>query len=421
MIKKTFLALFLLSAVAASSFAALVATSGGSARVIRWFVGHRLTPARVEIERVTGRLLGTFQLRGVTARGVAGLPAGAEVRIQELGVERVWSPAGTKKVVNGRLLLPYSDPVFFFGELRGHSPDFSVFASRLDVRSLAEAYLKSAKAKKVSGTLRSLEAAVAGRTGAPVITGRFHAVGLRYGPAEILHAAATFRIAPRKKRGRWIAPGEIRIRGGRMRIRGVTVLRLEPSRIRFDGEGGPPEFDLEANALIEDTRIHLRLKGTSDKPDLELRSDPPMNDQRLLIMLATGKKWEGTEKALKEGRVSLGVAREFLDYFFFGGSAGKFADSIGLKELTLRYDEDVEGLEVKKGITRSVDALYSVERPRAEKTGALRQSVGAEVRVNRVSTVALQASKSQGAYSGLSASDEPDDAEAVTVEYKRKF
>ena len=63
-------------------------------------------------------------------------------------------------------------------------------------------------------------------------------------------------------------------------------LTLEPGSIIFKGDPEAPALNLEARTEIADTRINIRLRGTPDKPEFTLSSDPHYPEEKLLVMFA---------------------------------------------------------------------------------------------------------------------------------------
>jgi hypothetical protein len=145
----------------------------------------------------------------------------------------------------------------------------------------------------------------------------------------------------------------------------------------------------------------------------------------LLVMIATGKGWSGTGEALKEGRISVDAAKELVDYFLLGGSGSRLAGRLGIKEVSLLYDETAQGFEVKKNLLPDVDAVYGIEQTRdeASASGPTTHKVGAEVQLDRDATVAVQGKRetSSSGRQTLEHPEEPAARQSVTVEYKKRF
>lgn len=379
------------------------------------------TAERVSVRAVDGNPLGRVTATDVFAAGLKGLPPEATLKIQSLEAESPFRAADVRVVTNGRLSLGASDPALFYGTLGKKAMDVRLYCRSLDLADVLRVYGKG-KLRFVTGSVENLEARVTGRPDAPEARGRFRLKAVKYGRFRLVHGFGSFAFSPRKENGRWTAPGRLELRRGKVRVM-KTSLTLDGATAELFGDGRLPRFDVTARSRIEDVDVTLRLRGTADKPDLSLTSDPPLPQERLLIMVATGKAWKGTAQAMREGRVSMTAAREFLDFFVLGGSGRGLADVLGLKDLTLLYTEDMRGVEVRKGVTRDVDAIYGIETPQAGREDlAVKQRLGAEMRVGRDASVSVEGQKEAPSEAAVGA-DNPGavGSESVKVEYKRKF
>lgn len=473
--------------MAASAAAYGVGTTAGSSCLVRWAISQYVSAGKVEIGSFDGRLWGVLGLGGIRVKDIAKLPPGSVLSVGKLdfngfsggaplevdargavlhtpyadaSVARIhgslrrsvtfddirlrpllplfagdrldiqsatasfpFHPADLKSFENARLRLPASDPLYFYGRQEKGSVALRFYGKTLDVPDvLAPFYDKNERLRIVTGAIEDLSFWIRGDWRSPDIAGSFHPLNLKYRQIRVVHAIASFRFHPQKKGDQWAFPCELRIRRGKVMVL-KTPVRLHRSRILFSDEG-VPSFDIHGTAHIEDVEITISVKGTSDKPEFRLSSDPPLPEEGLLVMIATGKNWQGTETALKEGKVSTDAAKELLDYFVFGGSAGRLEKSLGIKEFSLLYDDKSRGLEVKKGLTKRVDAIYSLETPQVREPGATTtQKLGAEYHLSRDASVSVagQEAVTEPDKTGVAAAAQPEAGKSVSVEYKKKF
>jgi hypothetical protein len=76
------------------------------------------------------------------------------------------------------------------------------------------------------------------------------------------------------------------------RFRATIFRRLASiEHIRFTGRPGSPALDLDGLVLYQaaEAKISIRLLGTTQKPQVEFESDPPMNQADIMAMLLFGK------------------------------------------------------------------------------------------------------------------------------------
>ncbi|MCA9396888.1 MAG: hypothetical protein KC649_06930, partial [Candidatus Omnitrophica bacterium] len=134
-------------------------------------------------------------------------------------------------------------------------------------------------------------------------------------------------------------------------------------------------------------------------------------------------EWSGTEKSIREGKMSSDAAREFVDYFIFGGRGEKLAKRFGIKELSFINDENTKGFEVKKTVTQNVDVGYGLEQTSAQaEKGAVSQKVAVDYSVSENTLVSIEGTvetKSEKADT-LANQDTANDA-SVTMTLKRSF
>lgn len=339
---------------------------------------------------------GTVVLDDVELRGHPGIP-GVRLEAQQAALSVRPDSTEIRGIQNGTLRAGLSEPVLFYGTADQGRLDFHVYAKYLDLRDLAPLLPRFAPAKLVSGSLQDVELGVRGTAAAPEVAGRFRSSDFSYRAFHLRDSAWSsdgIRVETERDGG-VLLRGRLSISRGAL-SRGETTMSLGPGRFDFEGDPARPQMDLSGESSIGQTRIRLVLRGTPDKPDFRLTSDPPYSEEKLAVMLATGRSWEGSERALEQGELSLDATREFLDYFLLGGSLQRTASRLGIKALSLRADEESEAIRVKKEMSKNVDIGYGVEKRKSGEKEApvVTQSVGVDYSVSKNTTLSVEGSVS---------------------------
>lgn len=128
--------------------------------------------------------------------------------------------------------------------------------------------------------------------------------------------------------------GELRLIGGRYQAYGQD-LTIETGRLLFDG--GPitnPSLDLRATRKPrEEILVGVQVRGALNAPQLNLFSDPPMNQDAQLSWLVLGRPvGSGTDDAEREAVASAALALGLKGTDFV---AGKLGTKLGLDEISV--------------------------------------------------------------------------------------
>ncbi len=201
----------------------------------------------------------------------------------------------------------------------------------------------------------------------------------------------------------------------------TAVIKLGESKISFFGDPKKASLDLKGTSTVEGTKINIVLKGAFDNPELKLTSDPPLSQERLLVMLITGKSWKGTEVALGNRQFSPDLVKDFVDYFVFSGSRNKIAQQLGIRDITVTFEQQKKGVGVKKAITEKIDASYEVEQSQAkEEEPTTTQKVGGEYKITEgISIGAEKELKQESKADQTQDKQKPDDK--VISKLKKEF
>ena len=346
------------------------------------FLGPKRSPIEMErvrltvpgmVEAITAESVALSFLRVIAVRelrvqGVTGWPDGSDLEIQGVGLVGLPASAvglreSTISLFNGRLRLPDSDPVAFSGDYRHGELDTHFYANRLSIRELFTLVSRSTDARRLAGAISDAHLRLSGSVTEPVLQGACTLDGLWRNGFSMAHCPVSFSVRLKDLANGVKCDGEIALRGGTVASKNTAVV-LQHGRILFAGDPRAPAFDLRGTSTIGTTKISIALSGTLAQPKLRLSSQPPLAEEWLLLMLATGKSWQGAEPSASQGPISTELAQDFLDYFMFAGLGSKLAKQFGISDLSLTYNSETQGLGVT---TTLVDTLsLSVEADRAD-------------------------------------------------------
>ncbi|GEM_PF-2674678 len=333
---------------------------------------------------------GALRFSGIKIGRIRELPEAA-VEIQGLSLD-LNSAMKVMKIDNGQLRIGSSQPVLFYGSAESGEVDFRVFTKELELRDLLPIFSDHAIPRHLSGFLEDVDLEIRGTPQQPLISGSLYARKFSYRQFYLRDSAwKTEGLRFKIKKDAFAVSGRLSVEGGRL-SRGDTVVTVEPGRLDFDENPMEPKMNLNGVSLIDKTKIRLSLRGSPEKPDFRLLSDPSYPEEKLVVMLATGRIWRGSEKAIEEGRLSLDAAKEFLDYFLLGGSGHRIASRLGIREMSLAVTEESESVRLKKEISKKVDLGYGVERKKIveKEPSAVAQLVGLDYRVSRNTIVSVE-------------------------------
>lgn len=396
-------------------------TTKGSSAIAKFTLSRYLEPQNIDIEKIEGNLSETLSFYDLELENLKGLPEGSTIRIQKLEISFTsFNPGGLNiRIDNGRLKLPDSEPILFYGSYRESSLDINVYSKQVYLRSFFDSFTEGKLLSGVSGTISDIDIYTKGPLLEPELTGTFQIVGFSRNDFSLDNCPGSFGITLKNIKDDLRLFGEIVLKSGEVSGPKSTVIELKTCKILFFGNPKMPALDLKGVSIIEGTKIEIVLKGTMDKPDLQLKSEPPMPQERLLLMLTTGKSWKGTEAALSQGQISADLARDFLDYFVLAGSGSKIAQHLGISDISLKYDSQTKGIGVKKAISEKLEASYGVEQHQSNgKESITTHKVGGEYKITESIAVGAEKELEQDKINIQKKSQTND---KVILKYKKGF
>ncbi|MBU4305372.1 MAG: translocation/assembly module TamB [Candidatus Omnitrophica bacterium] len=399
-------------------------TASGSGRIARMLLSYYVEADNLEVEKIEGSFAKTLSFHNIVISGARKLPPGTVVKIQRLDVKFVIPALRglVLEIYNGRLQLPLSDTILFYGDYRNRSLDLKVYARRVSAREMLDLFAPSSGLNTVSGIVSDINLHLSGTLFSVILQGKFFIEKITNDTFSITDCPGSVMIYMRDIKRRLRLNGEIVFNSGKVSGLRTALIRLKPSKIVFEKDPKNPKISVRGTAKVEKTKISVFLHGSIHDPQLRLSSYPPLTEELLLIMLATGKSWGGTQMALEQGQVSADIIRDFVDYFFFSGKGDKIAKRFGLSDISVTYDSQTKGIGVKTSLADKAQVRYEVQNPQgATGQNTPVQTVSGEVKIT--DTISVEAEK------GLTSEKKSPDAsqpssqgeEKVFLKFQKNF
>jgi len=358
-------------------------TTKGSCLLVRALVSRYIAAAEIEALKAEGCLARVLVFHNAEFGSLRALPPGAKLKAQKIEVS--FSSFGLSgfdvNVYNGKLLLPWGEAVLFYGGYRNSSLVIEAFTGKLSINETFAVFFRNSELNKVSGSFTGLDIKITGPLRELFLEGVFCIDSAVYKNFWASGCPAKVSVKLANSGSGLQARGKIDISGGVLSGGNTSEINLKESSIVFKGAPGAVSFDLNGTAKVEDTRIDVSLSGTADKPELKLVSQPPFPQERLLLMLATNRKWQAAENALSGGKVPANLAADFLDYFIFSGSAGKFVRDLGIHDVSFKVDGRSTEVGATKDITGSASVSYSLEQQQDNSAPVAYHKFGAQYKI----------------------------------------
>lgn len=394
----------------------LVGTTKGSQFLTRFGLSRYVEPEEINIQETKGSLLRGITFKNIEFRDVKGFPPGSIIKIQtlEVVVTSLGLEGITAKVTNGRLKLPSSDPILFYGKYEQGLLNLNVYTKRADVRAILDAFPEGDALKKLSGTVSDFDVYIKGTLFQPMIKGMFTVETLYRKGFSMKDCPVVFEVNLKDIKDNLKVYGEITLKKGTVSGRKTAKVELRESKIFFSGNPTIPSLDVKGTSYVEKTTINIVLRGTMEAPEIKLTSEPPKTETQLLLMLATGRSWKSAEGTLRTGKLSPDIVSDFVDYFVFAGRGSKVAQHLGVSELSLIYDEQKKGIAVKKTLSDKVEASYGIEQAqqKKEQKATTTHKVGGEVKATESISVGVEREVQQ---------DESKDTQGTELQTKDKI
>jgi hypothetical protein len=368
--KKILLGVLVAVFFAAALFYFLFMTTQGSRLLVHQAISRVAPHESGAQEIVTGNIITGVTMENFELNEIEGLPSGSSLRIQKLYIKgEMFAPESLAvDVENARLRISSSDPLVLKGSIKNKELNFNLYGPGVGINEIKD-FSELAWLRPYSGTLLNPDFLVTGTIERPKVSGGVFVQELRRDAVSLFEIPLNceLEIHPQERTVKLF--GTVSAREGWIQSR-RTKLLLKESKVTFNGDVLDMQLDLKGEAKIDDVQISVHITGTKDNPQINLTSQPPLSKETLMVMLATGKRWQSLENSLSGGALSSEVAGDFIDFFLFDGPGSKFAQRFGLKDINVTYGQGKQGVGVTSAVTSKVDVGYGVEKTNATELDA---------------------------------------------------
>ncbi|HAJ57464.1 MAG TPA: hypothetical protein DCL35_06815 [Candidatus Omnitrophica bacterium] len=373
-------AVFFVVAAAGLAFYFLCTASGGRFLISR-FLSRYPSSFDVDISKIDGSLAGQLVLRDIELRNIKGWPEEAVVRIQKADVYFASLDPKSLNIEahNARFLFPSLGTIVIDGIYQDSRVDVDVFSSCIEAGQIPGLFPAASFLKNSSGAVRDINISIKGPLESLEFKGSF-VIDLFSKEALLFKEIAVVFDLMAKDLGNTPAIfGEITVEKGGIALPKASF-ELSPSKITFKGDPVNPFLELRGTSRIEGADVKAVLLGELSKPGLKLTSDPPMPEEKLIMMLLTG-----------------------------------------IGDVSFKYDEQAKVFSLKKGITGALGVSYGVQQAQPQADGQQsKQKLGMSCKLTDTISIEgekeLQAQEARGNQTKVRL---PDDA--VFLKYRKKF
>jgi len=406
---------------------ALFGTTWGAKVLTRKSLDHFLNDRDVVIEEISGTLRDQVYYTDIEIKDLPYLPVGSVLKIKSTSVSfsALNFDGINARIEQARLFLPSSDPLLIQGEIVGGLLNLDIFSKYVSFRDIESISPKHVFLRSLEGDIGPVDIFGSGSISRPRWTGKIFVQKLANRMARMDSSHWSFDLEfPLALSEVPSLSGMVRIHDGIISAHKTAEIHLEESVIRFTTETDNPALDIRGRAVVEGVNIKLVCAGTLKQPEIMLSSTPPLPEQQLLVMLATGKGWKATATDLNSGRITTDTAKDFMDYFLLGGAGSQLAKKLGVKDFSVTLEKDTQGIGVTKSISENIDATYMVEQTKqAPGEETTTQKVGGEVKVSDKISVGAERQFINEASSAETSVQEPQrqTEDKIFIKYKANF
>ena len=401
----------------------LAFTHKGSNFIARSILTGYVETEDVDIKKTSGNLSEALVYQDIEFHDLKWLPKGNLLKIQRLEISvSSFSLQGLNiKIQNGRLTFSGSEAILFYGDYQNGVLNVSAYTNNIGIRDTLDLFAETAALKKISGSLEGVDINIKGSFLEPEIQGSFLVEKLSRDKFSMTNCPGKLNLKLADIKDNLKIKGEILLEKALISGPKTALINIRESKLLFTGDPKTPTLDLRGTSAVEDVKINILLKGTFAEPDLKLTSSPAMDQDRLLLMLATNKSWQSVETAVIKQELSVDIAKDFLDYFIFSGSGSKMAERFGIRNISVKYDGTTTGIGATKDISSKTAVSYSIEQQQEkEKEPSMSHKVGTEYKITENISIAGEKEIKQNSATEQ-AQDKQKTDDKVILKFKKDF
>ncbi len=347
-------------------------TAKGAENVARLFLYYFTRSHNITVEKTEGTIRSKASLHNILIISPNKLPPGAVIRIQriDLAMRKFKLKDIQLNIYNGRLKLPFSDTILFYGDYKNMNLELKLYSKRVSAREIIDLFTRRPVLSTLSGVFSDVSIRIAGTLSELAAEGSFYIENIikeRFSMVDcpgsvLMYCDNLFEAAQLN--------GEIVLRGGLVSGGKTARIKLGNSKIVFVGDPKRPKLNIRGSAKVADVVISMVLQGTMDEPKLTLSSTPVLTQELLLVMLATGRAWGSTRGSLQSGRISADLIKDFVDYFVLAGTGSKIARRFGISDISLFYRNETKTMGITTSLADKLKVGYEVEPPQKDTNGS---------------------------------------------------
>jgi hypothetical protein len=413
-------AMLILAGVVILSLWWLLLTRWGASFVVRRVVKDVIGAADYKIAGMEGSLGGHLVVKDLEISRFKGrLPQDFIVRISKIDVFfSAPFPKGLNvEIHNGRMILPDSGNIVLDGLLQDGVFEGNVFGKDIYLGDMSRFASISREWADLRGRVSRLECHLKISSQRFAVEGKAHVADIQGSRFVLQNCPLGFIWEYARSNGSWAS---VSVYGGQLGLPHAIVV-LKPGRMIFADGPRDVRLDLKGFSQVEDVPISLHLQGTLKEPKLRLDSDSSLSQERLLVMLLTGKSWRSAEESVSQGGVSADLIKDTLDFLFFGGKVTDLAHALGVSDIHLEIDQNRKGVGLGTQITTRARLNYTVaqEDSRRDNVSVTQKAALIYKVADHLSVEGEKEMRSQQSITNTTQLPETNDA--VFLKYKQNF
>jgi len=398
-------------------------TTSGSKLVADKMITKYINHEDLLYKNLEGNIGNGLTFENLEIKDIKEFPQGTTLKIQRLFVNLTsFSINGIEiEMENTRLRLPDSDPIVISGVFKEQKFDLNIFSKGFKVNEVLT-YLPDFKQLiPIKGDVNEIDLFVTGHYLEPIVKGNFLIEKFVYKGFLLTNVPMSIDIQIKDIKKDVKLYGHVYLEKGELQTKRVLV-KLDKSDLNFSGHWNQPQINFKGTSRVEKTKISIGLKGTLEKPELILSSEPLYPRQKLMIMLATGKSWQGVEDSIDNGLNSAALMKDFIDYFFFAGKSSRFAKRFGISDFSVKLDQNHKGILAKKELSEKLQVGYGIEQKKtADQLIDVSQKLEGEYKVNEKISVGLEREIKKKQTNGALDEQVDENNDKVFLKYKKTF
>jgi len=417
------IAFFIVISIFALSYY-LFSTHNGSVGFAEFILAKYLRAPNIKFEKAEGTLRTSLSLHDVFIENAQKLPPGAIIKVQriDMSLKQLRLSKLFLNVYNGRLNLPFSDTILFYGDYKDKVLDLNIYSKKVSPREIIELFTSKRFLSTMSGIFSDVNLHITGKLNTLAMEGSFFIVKIIKESFSLTECSGSVMMYCDDLFESMTLTGEVVFKKGVAAGNNTAVIYLDNSKIIFESDSKHPQLNIRGHSIVEDVKINSVLQGTFDDPRLRLSSYPSLTQDILLVMLATGRSWGAQSAGMGQNVSSANLVRDFVDYFLFAGKGTQIARYLGINDISLTFNRQTKGVGVKTSIVNKVEVSYEVEPGEAGNTdqGSSKQKVGGELKIT--DTVSVAAEKELRQNIGEQNSEENiNEEDRVYLQFKKQF